>query len=222
MMARSHLTHGVTIASTTSTVLLLLLPVVPDKVRMGVFWLVVLGSIVPDIDHHDALLTQKLGPIGWALSGVARLVGGGRHRGWTHTPFGAAVFGAITAAAMAYQYGELASWWWAWGLGMFVGCMTHRWGDCRTVGGCPPAGWYPGKPMQPRVVCSGRATFKTGSTREKQLRTEVYRPLAAGSAAFALMADNLVLAAVGAVAVAVAARMGMPLAARRRVSRRRR
>lgn len=182
LMFRSHVAHGVT----TGAWLAAALPV-PNGVRLGVTAVTAAAALVPDIDHHNALLTVKLGPIGWVLSGLARLVGGGRHRGWTHTPFGAAVFGGATAGYTATRAGELAGYWWAWGLAMFAGCLAHRWGDCRTEQGCPPWTWLPGRPYGPHVHY-GRS-IGTGSAKELYLWRFVYRRVAVGSVLAALVLE---------------------------------
>jgi membrane-bound metal-dependent hydrolase YbcI (DUF457 family) len=177
-MARSHLLHGVTIGSWWGAAL-----PVPDHIAMGAGLVAAGCAILPDIDHDDSLLTRKLGPLGWPINWAAGLFGG--HRGWTPTPFGAVIFAVPVWIYTAFLAGDAGAYWWVWGLSVIVGCLTHRWGDCRTVGGCLPATWLPGHPKRRRVTYG--ATFVTGSTRERELRRDVYRRFAAGSFVAALV-----------------------------------
>lgn len=104
----------------------------------------VLGSILPDLDHHSSLITFSLGPVTMILSWLIRgapiwFASGGyllpwtrcEHRGFTHRPEGWLTFAIVFAILGGAVFGHP----FAWGLAVFMGCATHTWGDCRTLAG---------------------------------------------------------------------------------------
>lgn len=174
MLGRSHLTHGVAVGAWLASALTYT-GAAPDT-ALGCGAVCAGAALLPDIDHHSARITRAWGPIGAILSWLARVVGGGRHRGWTHSVFGAAVFGAITAVAVLAHPGPLR---WsapAYGLAVAAGCITHCYGDMRTTSGVP-LWWYPGRPYRKTRI--GR-TIRTGSPTELA-RQGLYRAVAVAS-----------------------------------------
>lgn len=181
MMARSHLTTGVTAgavfaaaASTAGT---------PDLVAILAVPVVAYSAVVPDIDHPSSFITYSLGPvtitISWLLRGAPlgwfstigygpwkRDVGFGvhllpwrcPHRGPTHrAEFAPWVFGLLVAAlAWWFLPPVLSDHWYVFGGAASLGVLTHIWGDARTRSGVPFGG--------SNHYTIGR-TFLTGSTR---------------------------------------------------------
>ena len=160
MMGHSHTAHGVTAGSVVAVPLVLL---GVDPVSALVFVAVwTAASTLPDIDHKHGAPTRWLGPVTRLIGWVVRLFVD--HREETHTKTGAVVFGLLVAAATFP-----ISWdFWLWGLATMGGCLTHRWGDMRTVSGLKVNG---------RKKRIGRP-FRAGSKKEKRLRTWVYQPIA--------------------------------------------
>ena len=161
MMGKSHTVTGVT-AGSLAAIPLILLGVSP--VNALIFVAVWAGaSTLPDIDHRHGAPTRWLGWVTRLVGWVVRLFVD--HREATHTKTGAVVFGLLTAAATFPFSGHF----WLWGLATTGGCLTHRWGDMRTLSGLKVNG---------RKKRIGRP-FRAGSPREKLLLTWVYRPVAA-------------------------------------------
>lgn len=160
MMGASHTATGVTAGSLAAIPLALLGVESTSALIFVAVW--ALASVLPDIDHKHGAPIRWLGPITRLIGWVVRLFTD--HRGATHTKTGAVVFGLLVAAATFP-----VSWhFWLWGLATTGGCLTHRWGDMRTLSGLTVNG---------RKKRIGRP-FRAGSKREKVLRTWVYRPVA--------------------------------------------
>lgn len=176
------------------------LGLVPDHIAVLVIPVVAAAAVLPDLDTHSSTATYSLGPItmliSWVLRGCPRrwLVDGClwshrpisygwglEHRGPTHTPRGALVFGAVTAATTVWlpEYGW---WWWLWALAVTVGCLTHCWADARTHSGIPHPLGHTDRRGRPVRFNIGR-TFRTGSPYERWLLAQRYTPAAVASAA---------------------------------------
>ena len=187
MMARSHALHGVTVgalAVTAGSVLDAFLPFWPtvDILARPIFVLVVAyAALLNDIDHPHSTVTYSLGPVTVFLSWLLR---GGpvgifdfqcfpwyvEHRGITHdVRFGPAGFALLFGVPTLMLPGWFGDQWWLWTWAIFLGCVTHIWGDARTVSGVPLGDrkvWAPGVP------------FVTGSADEDARREWIYRPCA--------------------------------------------
>lgn len=180
MMARSHLTTGVTagavFAAAVSTA------GTPDLITILAVPVVAYSAAVPDIDHPSSFITYSLGPvtilISWVLRGAPigwwtqfgygpwkRDIGFDGHllpwrcphRGPTHRAESAPwIFGTLVAfTTWAVLPPLLADWWFIYGAAAALGVLTHIWGDARTRSGVPFGG--------SDHFTIGR-TFLTGST----------------------------------------------------------
>jgi hypothetical protein len=159
---------------------------------------VVIGSIAPDIDGPRSIITFSLGPVtmllSWALRGMPLDIFGMHrdllpikvsHRGFTHRPEGWLSAGVLTTIATAFIPGPVGRWAWLWGIGMFLGCAVHVWGDAHTVSGVVLR-----KGGDPFWVAREENRFVTGSgalddddvddgrPRELDLYWRLYRPAA--------------------------------------------
>lgn len=171
-MARSHACWGVVAGSWTGCALSAV--GVPGGVCLAAGIVTAGGSFVPDCDHHNAKITVTLGWIGWLLSRAARLFGG--HRGWTHTAFGCSIMGVLTAFGCLFYPEPITSrYWWAFGLAMAAGCLSHVLSDMATTQGCD-LWWLPGRRFN--RWCIVPYPIGTQSDDEKRLYLRYYRPLA--------------------------------------------
>lgn len=163
-MGASHLLHGVTTAAWTAYALPL------DHGMAVLVGVVGAGyALAPDLDHGSASASHAVHDA-HLLSAAVRVFGG--HRTWTHDPrIGPPIFGAITGALVAPLSGPIGDHWWAFALAAWIGCMTHLYGDARTISGIP---------CGTDRIHIGRAV-RTGSDRERALRTWIYRPVAIAS-----------------------------------------
>lgn len=85
------------------------------------------AGLLPDIDEDGSIVSQALGPVGWALSKVIGAVAGG-HRGATHTiPAALLVAGLVLLATRSPNLAAAA----------FVGYLSHLVGDTLTPMGVP-------------------------------------------------------------------------------------
>lgn len=160
MMGATHTVTGVT-AGSLAAIPLVLLGVEPtDALIFVAVWAA--ASTLPDIDHKHGAPTRWLGWLTRFVGWIVRLFV--EHREETHTKTGAVVFGLLVATA-TFPF----SWdFWLWGLATTGGCLTHRWGDMRTVSGLKVNG---------RKKRIGRP-FRVGSKKEKRLLVWVYQPVA--------------------------------------------
>lgn len=198
MTGKSHLVTATTSASWTATIL----------AAMGVSSAVCLVSIVvgayagllPDIDHQRSTATWSMPPITNAISWTIRgapvglslpIIGWGwkgrllpwtcTHRGATHTPAGALVFGLVLGLPFCLLPAPFGGWTgMAFVAQVTVGCLAHLWSDARTTGGLRRRKGEPGR------YTIGR-TFTTDSDREHSLRRVVYTPIAILSVIGALL-----------------------------------
>jgi inner membrane protein len=109
----------------------------------------VLGSLAPDLDHPNAMLTRKLGCVGWLISGVLRFFS--QHRGITHS-----VWFAVAVSLAAWQLQSMVMWSFA------VGYIVHIIGDMFTHDGVLYL-------LPLRVVVRSPLHILTGSIAEKLL-----------------------------------------------------
>ena len=85
------------------------------------------AGLLPDIDEDGSIVSQTLGPVGWALSKAVSVVAGG-HRGATHTlPAVLAVAAAVFALTRDVDLTTAAAW----------GYLSHLLGDTLTPMGVP-------------------------------------------------------------------------------------
>jgi len=109
----------------------------------------VLGSLAPDLDHPNALLTRKLGCVGALLSWCLRIIS--RHRGVTHS-----VWFAVAVSLAAWQMQSMVMWSFA------IGYVVHIIGDMFTRDGVmflPPTD----------IIVRSPINILTGSIAEKLL-----------------------------------------------------
>lgn len=101
------------------------------------------------------------------------------HRYQTHTAPAAILFGLVLTAPLWWLPPPIGPYWWAIGVAVTLGCVTHMWGDMRTTGGLPRRG-------------GGRRTigktFDVGSPHEHWLRNVIYTPTASVAVVAALLA----------------------------------
>jgi hypothetical protein len=163
VMGKSHLVTGVTGAAWTAVPLAAL--GVPPHIVLLSMPVGAYSALLPDIDHHSSLITWSCPPISNFISWLVRgcpynltlipglrlpLVGWGwdergrsgwllpealtvstGHRRETHTEEFALAAGLLLSLPLiAFTW-----YWWAFGVQITVGCLTHLWGDLRTVGG---------------------------------------------------------------------------------------
>jgi hypothetical protein len=155
------------------------------------------AALLPDIDHHSSCVTWARPPItnfvSWVVRGMPYnvtiipafrlpLVGWGwdgwgyagwllpealtvstGHRRETHTEEFAFTAGLLLSLPLWF----LTSYWWVFGIQITVGCLTHMWGDLRTVGGL--------RHRSGRGRRSIGRTFEVNSPHEHFLRDTVYR-----------------------------------------------
>jgi len=192
MMGRTHLTTGVTAGALFAAVM----PVDP-LARAAFIAVTAYATLLPDFDHQDAKIVHMLGMPGSLISWTIRgwpidwywriwrwtiidvqtnlLPWDIDHRGVTHDPSkGPAVFAVVLGVPTFFLPGWFGWHWWLWTLAVFVGCLTHLWGDARTLSGIPVGGgrwWARGEP------------FRTGSEDEAAYFEWYYRPAAIASCA---------------------------------------
>lgn len=202
MMGTTHITTGVS-AAAWATVPLAALGVQPLvlmlSIPVGAY-----AALVPDWDHHGSRITWSLPPlsnlVSWTLRGgplylevpvfhyllvdVRIFPWYFGHRRGLHTEEAALVFGLVLGAPFYFLPAPLGGF---LGAGVFsgqitVGCLTHLWGDMRTVGGLRKRG---GAPRDRRTIGN---TFEVGSPYEYYLRDRIYRPFAIASVIVAVVA----------------------------------
>lgn len=193
-MGRTHMTTGATAGAWLAAVGSVA-GVPPALVVLGVP-VAAYAAILPDLDHGRSTVTYSLGPVTIVISWVLRQFVD--HRGPTHTRTGAACMAAGVAGPTTLLPAPLGGWsalWWL--LVVFLGCLTHVWGDARTLSGVP----FPGPRRSLRVFGWEVATvdqrgrlrvghpFRTGSEHEEWRLRRVYLPAAVVS----VMASALVL-----------------------------
>lgn len=192
MMAKSHLLHGVTVASWVSVPLSLF---APPHIVLAAGVLGAYSALVPDLDQGNSTATWFFPPVSNFVSWVIRgcpwrffrwhgwllplwLTISTGHRRESHTEEFAAGLGIVVGLTLT----PFTWWGWVFGVQVTTGCLTHMWGDCRTTGGLRVRG---GAPSDRRHI--GRTIFDTGSDYELWLRETRYRPLAIGSAVASLV-----------------------------------
>jgi membrane-bound metal-dependent hydrolase YbcI (DUF457 family) len=183
MMGQTHMTTGVTagawLAAAGSVA-----GVPPVLVVLGVP-LAAYAAILPDLDHPRSTATYSLGPLTIVISWILRQFVD--HRGPTHTRTGAAVTAAAVAGPTTLLPAPLGGWsalWWF--LVVLLGCLTHVWGDARTLSGVPWTGGPRSIRLLGREVASvdrrGRLrigrVFRTGSDYEDWRLHRMYLPAA--------------------------------------------
>lgn len=148
-----------------------------------------LGSMAPDCDHPGARPARALGPVGWVLTRVLRLISkvltGTRHRGITHSLLFAVLVGC-GVALLAYRWvpaGPAAY----LGAAAVLGVVAALLGDLVTRAGLRHLLW----PARVQVSVPRVLRIKTGGRVEKW----VVLPVTAGVAAVGL---GLVLGGPGA------------------------
>lgn len=105
-------------------------------------------GLLPDIDEDGSIVSQALGPVGWALSKTISFAAGG-HRGATHTIPAALVVAGLVLVVSRNPHLAAAA---------FVGYVSHLVGDTLTPMGVP---WlWPIKPVDDRVSLN---LFTTGT-----------------------------------------------------------
>lgn len=194
MLGSTHLVTGISTASWTAVPLLAAgvpVPLVLLSVPVGAY-----AALLPDIDHPGSRVVWCLPPVSNFASWVIR---GGpiclwlplmseplidtrvfpwhvEHRHETHTKTAALIFGLVLGLPLALIPG-VGWWWWAFAVQIAGGCLTHRYGDMRTVSGLPVKG-------ERKTI--GR-TFHVGSDYEHWARAVIYTPCAAASVIGALL-----------------------------------
>jgi membrane-bound metal-dependent hydrolase YbcI (DUF457 family) len=196
MMGRTHLTTGLTSGAWLATAGAVAgLP--PALVVLAVP-LAAWSALLPDLDHGRSTATLSVPPVTVPVSWVLRRFVD--HRGPTHTPRAAPVFGAAVALPSWWIPGALGGWsalWWF--LVVTLGCLTHVWGDARTLSGVPwrgpwrkveVAGWKVASVSAGRLRI-GRP-FRTGSEYEEWRLHRVYLPAAVVSIGLGALVLRLV------------------------------
>lgn len=127
----------------------------PNAVRLTAAGLVVFSVLWPDLEAQHSTIKYLFKPVTLPLAAVTRMVcwlvwrwtrnpekdkQPRIHRGFTHTAPGCALFGFVTAGVVSSAPGGLAVAW-CYGLAVFVGTMTHYFGDRVTMGGVPALTW---------------------------------------------------------------------------------
>jgi membrane-bound metal-dependent hydrolase YbcI (DUF457 family) len=180
MMGRSHITTGVTTGAwlaSAGAVAGVPAPLLVIGVILSAY-----SAILPDLDHHRSTATLSMGPVTMIVSWVLRQFVD--HRGPTHTPRAAPVFGAVVAGPMALLPAPLGGWSALWWFAVVtLGCLTHVWGDARTLSGTPWRGrWRSVSVLGYEVAQTngGRLrigrVFRTGSEYEEWRLRVVYVP----------------------------------------------
>lgn len=100
-------------------------PAMTQSIAVMTGWtaLVVLGSVIPDIDKPRSYISRSLGPVTAGLSWCVRRVS--KPRGITHSLLGIAAFTALVYALLQLAHAPV---WIAYALAL--GCVTHSVGDC--------------------------------------------------------------------------------------------
>lgn len=186
MMGGTHLCTGFTVGAWTVAAASAV--GIPAPVALLAGPLVAYSALLPDLDHPRSTATYSLGPLTVALSWVLCLFVD--HRGPTHTPRGAAVFATVAAVGLVWLPAPVGGWsvllWW---VAVFLGCLTHVWGDARTTSGVPWGG-HPWRAGMGWRVAAGRLrvgrTFDTGSAHELWRLKMIYAPVAVASWVLAL------------------------------------
>lgn len=116
-------THVIT-ALAVSTALIVFTPinepnfgfVIPLFNWVVFFSIIILGSLLPDLDHSKSFLSNKFG---WSLPI--------KHRGMTHTIY---PYFLMIGLGLWYQgfFAEILFW-------LGIACLLHMFGDCHTNGG---------------------------------------------------------------------------------------
>ena len=78
--------------------------------------LLLLGSILPDLDAENSKINQAGGVIGWLIAAFSK------HRGFLHS----LIFGFILFAVISLLWSNYYAW------GLFLGYLTHLFGDSIT------------------------------------------------------------------------------------------
>ena len=114
MMGRTHLAIGLLAA-------LLLLAFVPYQQRVAFTLLVLLGSILPDVDAEGSTINKRVPVTRW----IPFLF---EHRGFFHSIYPLVLIMAVAALAGGWQYGLYIS----------IGYLTHLASDALTHAGIRP------------------------------------------------------------------------------------
>lgn len=112
MMARTHVAFGVLVA-------LVSLPLVRQSDRVSFVFMVVLGSLLLDLDHPKSALGSQVKPFSWILSLFVR------HRSMLHSLF----FCAALSLGIAYMFETYQA------IGILMGCLSHIVLDSFTTNG---------------------------------------------------------------------------------------
>ena len=182
MMGRTHMTTGLTAGSWLAAVGAV--AGVPAALVAFAVPLCAWAALLPDLDHGRSTATLSVPPVTIPVSWVLRRFVD--HRGPTHTLRAAPAFGAVVALPTAWIPGPLGGWsalWWF--LVVTLGCVTHIFGDARTLSGTPWRGRWRRVEVLGRVVYrtnGGRLrigqVFRTGSEYEEWRLHRVYLPAA--------------------------------------------
>lgn len=122
MMGRNHFTSGVLTGSVTAWAVHL-----DPGQAVAFIGLTAACSLLPDMDHPNAMMPRMLGWPGRMLAVLLSAVFG--HRTITHSVIGVGVLGA----GLAFVPHLPAFCYWA----VILGCVTHILGDMLTVSGVP-------------------------------------------------------------------------------------
>lgn len=195
MIGRTHFLTGVTagaVAVSAGSALDAFIPFWPttDILARPIFVVIVAYcALLPDLDHPNSTVTYSLGPFTMFLSWALR---GGpvgmfdfqvfpwyvEHRGVTHDArFGPAGFAVVLGLPTLMLPGWFGDNWWLWTWAVFLGCLTHIWGDARTMSGVP---------LGKRQIRIGHP-FVTGSQDEDARREWIYRPAAVAAVVLAVV-----------------------------------
>jgi hypothetical protein len=185
MMGRTHMTTGLTSGAWLATAGAV--AGLPPALVILTVPVAAYSALLPDLDHGRSTATLSIPPLTVPVSWVLRRFVD--HRGPTHRARYAPAFGAAVAGPSAFLPGMLGGWvalWWF--LVVTLGCLTHVWGDARTLSGTPSSrqqseGWAVFRWSVDRRgrLRIGRRQFRTGSAHEEWRLHVIYLPAAVGS-----------------------------------------
>jgi hypothetical protein len=208
MLGKTHFVTGVTAgglavtAGSLAGVWVGFLPSVDVLAKVGFIAVTAYATLLPDWDHYSSTVTRALGFPGWFICWTIRgwpidwdvrilwiwpwsvhvnlLPWDVDHRGLTHDPrIGPASFAVALGVPTLLLPGWFGDQWWLWTLAIFLGCLTHIWGDGRTLSGVP---------LGDRRIWSWGAPFETGSEDERARFEWYYRPASALACVLAFIA----------------------------------
>jgi hypothetical protein len=207
-MGRTHVVTGACVGCWYAAIL-----PAPDIVRVGCAGTVAVAATFPDIDHFKGMVSTSIPPftniLSWMVRGAPihlfgrswRPLGGVRHRGALHRPrtaFYAAVVACLIAGVAAFVLAlttpsPIWSYWWAWGIAVGLGWLTHLVWDARTHSGIPVGRnrhWRLGNPDARLPICR---TVRTGTKDEVRVRLFWFRAFWVSAIAAVVVTTNGVL-----------------------------